>query len=235
MCGLGRVCTLGRLADTAGRVGLRVSPLRVSRGDVLYRSGDLVKAIYMIRSGCVKELDGSSSGHGSVINFALPGESLVLHALNCTPSNTTGLAVESSFICSVPWDGFNRLCAESPRVAAQYIQLLARAGAAARDLSSMIRDKDAYQRVSGFLLNVSRRLQVRGVRGREFRLHMNREDIANYLGLRSETVSRCFTNLSRRRLIKVHAKRIQILRAAELRKIFTGAESFTHKTRTALT
>jgi CRP-like cAMP-binding protein len=47
---------------------------------------------------------------------------------------------------------------------------------------------------------------------------MNRGDIANYLGLRSETVSRCFTKLATREVIKVRAKRIQILHAAELRK-----------------
>ncbi len=235
MCGFDRVCSLGLLAGGIERHGLRVSPMRISRGDVLYRSGDTGKAIYMIRSGCIKELDSSSGGHGAVINFALPGELLILHALDGTLSQTTGLAVEPSFICGVSWDAFKRLCAESPRVASECIRLVAKAGAAARDLSALIRDKDAYQRVCGYLLNVSQRLQVRGVRRREFRLHMNRDDIANYLGLRSETVSRCFSNLARRRLIKVRAKQIQVMRAAELRKIFTGgAQSFARKPRAAL-
>ena len=49
---------------------------------------------------------------------------------------------------------------------------------------------------------------------------MNRDDIADYLGLRSETISRCFTELARRGLIKVRAKRVQILQAAELRSVF---------------
>ena len=75
----------------------------------------------------------------------------------------------------------------------------------------LIRDREAIERVAGFLLNVSGRLQIRGVRGREFRLSMNRDDIAAYLGLRSETVSRCFTELGRRGWIKVRAKRVQIL------------------------
>jgi CRP/FNR family transcriptional regulator len=97
------------------------------------------------------------------------------------------------------------------------------AGSAARDSVTLIRDKEAHERVAGFLLNVFARLQARGVRGRESLLGMNRDDIANYLGLRSETVSRCFTELARRQLIKVRAKRVQILQIAELRRVFYGA------------
>ena len=87
----------------------------------------------------------------------------------------------------------------------------------------MIRDKEAYQRVAGFLLNLLTRMQIRGVRAREFRLGMNRDDIANYLGMRSETVSRCFTQLARRQLIKVNAKRVHILQMNELRRVYVGA------------
>jgi CRP/FNR family transcriptional regulator len=105
----------------------------------------------------------------------------------------------------------------------EFIRLLARAGTVARELLTLIRDKEAQQRVAGFLLSVSSRLQVRGLRGGEFRLGMNREEIANYLGLRSETVSRCFTELARREIIKVRAKRVQILQPTALRKTFLGA------------
>jgi len=51
---------------------------------------------------------------------------------------------------------------------------------------------------------------------------MNRDDIASYLGVRSETVSRSFTELSRRRLIRVRAKRVQITKPAELRGVCDG-------------
>ena len=225
LCGLFRICFPGRVASaTEERLnGLHIRRMRVPRGKALYRSGDKVESFYMIRSGCIKELDDSSGRHGTLINFGLPGEMLSLQSLGNAFSNTTSIAVEPSFICVVPWAAFNQLCAESPRVAAEFIRLIAKAGTAARDLLCLIRDKEALERVSGFLLNVSARLQASGSRGREFRLAMNRDDIANYLGLRSETVSRCFTELARRQLIKVQAKRVHILHAADLRKVFLNA------------
>jgi CRP/FNR family transcriptional regulator, anaerobic regulatory protein len=77
--------------------------MRVPRGKALYRSGDKVESFYMIRSGCIKELDESSGRRTAMlINFALPGEMLSLQSLGCAFSNTTSIAVEPSFICRGP-------------------------------------------------------------------------------------------------------------------------------------
>jgi len=180
LCGLWRICFPGRVASTTERRfgGLSIRRMRVPRGKALYRSGDKVESFYMIRSGCIKELDESSGRRAMLINFALPGEMLSLQSLGCAFSNTTSIAVEPSFICVVQWGAFNQLCADTPRIATELIRLIAKAGTAARDLLTLIRDKEALERVSGFLLNVSGRLQVSGSRGREFRLAMNRDDIA---------------------------------------------------------
>lgn len=224
-CGLWRVCFPGLVASAAERRmnGLRIRRIRVPGGRALYRCGDKVESFYMIRSGCIKEMDDSTGQQGAVVNFALPGEMLSLECIGHAFSNTTSVAVEASFICVVPWDAFSKLGMESSRVAAELIRLIAKAGMAARELLTLIRDKEALARVSGFLLNVSARLQTRGVRGGEFRLAMNRDDIANYLGMRSETVSRCFSELAQRDLIRVRAKRVQILNSAELRKVYHNA------------
>lgn len=220
-CGLWRICFPGRATASTGRPArrVRIRKLRFASGKALYRHGDEVESFYMIRSGCIKEIDESAHGRSSVINFVLPGEMLSLQSLGKARAATTSIAVVPSFVCCVPWAGFNRLCADSPRVANEFMRLIARTGAQARELLTLIRDRDAIERVAGFLLNLSGRLQVRGVRGREFRLSMNRDDIAGYLGLRSETVSRCFTELGRRGLIAVHAKRVQLVQPAELRRV----------------
>jgi CRP/FNR family transcriptional regulator len=147
---------------------------------------------------------------------------LSLQCLGVPVSKTTGVAVEPSFICAVPLGAFSQMCATSVAATIELTRLIAKAGAAARDSLTLIRDKEAHERVAGFLLNVCGRLQLRGAHGRELRLGMNRDDIADYLGLRSETVSRCFSELARRQLIKVRAKRVEIVQIAELRRVFHG-------------
>ena len=127
----------------------------------------------MIRSGCIKETQDSTCHRSTVINFALAGEMLSLHNPDDQVSSTTSVAVEASFICAVHWGSFNELCAASPGIAAEFIRLVVKAGAQARELLTLIRDKEALERIAGFLLNLSDRLQLRGVQGREFRLGMN--------------------------------------------------------------
>ena len=223
-CGLWGICFPGRVASDvrAPAKGLGIRRMRLPRGKVLYRAGEKVECFYMIRSGCIKETQDSTCHRSTVINFALAGEMLSLHNPDDQVSSTTSVAVEASFICAGHWGSFNELCAASPGIAAEFIRLVVKAGAQARELLTLIRDKEALERIAGFLLNLSDRLQLRGVQGREFRLGMNRDDIASYLGVRSETVSRSFTELSRRRLIRVRAKRVQITKPAELRGVCDG-------------
>ena len=224
MCGLHRVCFLARIARGSGQStnALRIRRTRIANGHALYRAGDRIESLYMVRSGCIKEIDGADSAHDSIANFCLPGELLTLQSADASCSRTTCLAVESSFICAFPWRMVEHACAAAPDVVGELIKLITKSGAATRELLTMIRNKDALQRVAGFSLNMCARLPSRGLQGREFWLGMSREDIAQYLGLRSETVSRCFSELARRGLVGVHAKRIRVLAPAELRNLFLG-------------
>ena len=64
---------------------------------------------------------------------------------------------------------------------------------AARDLLFTVSQRTATERLAGFLLSLSRRNARRGEDAREIVLPMTRADIADFLGLTIETVSRTFT------------------------------------------
>lgn len=217
LCGLYRLCLFGRVA------GLRIRRVRINRGVPLFRHGERVDALFMIRSGCLKEVESSTGPHGTIVDFAMAGEILSLQSLECTPSRTTAITVEPSFVCVVPWNLSNQSRVIAPRVVGEFIELIAKAALKSREALALVRDREASQRVAGFLLNMWARTQVHSGRAREFRLGMNRDDIANYLGVRSETVSRCLSELARQQLIRVKAKRVQILQASELHRIYAGA------------
>ena len=223
MCGLHRICFAARVASGSDRNAnaVRIRRSRISIGNALYRAGDRIESLYMVRSGCIKELDADTD-HDSIANFCLPGELLTLQSAGPICSRTTCLAVEASFICAVPWRIVEEACAAAPKVATDLINLITKAGVATRDLLTLIRSKGALQRVAGFCLNMCARVQRHGHPAGEFRFGMNREEIAQYLGLRSETVSRCFSELARRELISVRAKRVRVLAPAELRSVFLG-------------
>jgi CRP/FNR family transcriptional regulator, anaerobic regulatory protein len=64
--------------------------------------------------------------------------------------------------------------------------------------------------LAAFILSVYNRLDKRGIASVDFRLSMSRSDIASYLGLASETVSRILMKLQKLGMIKIRNKQVQI-------------------------
>lgn len=223
-CGLQRLCFPGRVA-AEDRQRLNVLSIRhgcLAPGEWLYRPGERVRSLYTLRSGCIKEVGLAAGGNEPVLNFCLPGEVLGLQHAGAECFSSGSIAVENTCYCEVPWQAFRRLCAQSPQVGSELVSLVARAAQASQELIGLLRGRDAFKQLSGFLLNLSSRLRARGLQALEFKLGMSRADIADYLGLTSETVSRCFSELARRGLISVRAKRVQLLQLAELQRVFIG-------------
>lgn len=70
--------------------------------------------------------------------------------------------------------------------------------------------KGVEQKLAIFLLAISQRMKARGFSETEFNLSMSRSDIANFLGIAAETVSREFTQLQKDGVIQVDRRQVQI-------------------------
>jgi CRP/FNR family transcriptional regulator len=62
------------------------------------------------------------------------------------------------------------------------------------------------EKLAMFLIGISIRMQELGYSGKEFNLSMSRDDIANFLGVASETVSREFTQLQKEGVLQVNRR-----------------------------
>jgi CRP/FNR family transcriptional regulator, anaerobic regulatory protein len=80
----------------------------------------------------------------------------------------------------------------------------------------LLSKKTAEQRLATFLIRLSERFRIRGYSRTRFRLSMSRNEIANYLGLAIETVSRIFTRFQKGGLIQAEGKEIDILDLQQL-------------------
>ena len=83
----------------------------------------------------------------------------------------------------------------------------------------MLGKMSAEEKIATFLLSISRRMEERHWKATEFVLSMPRQDIANYLGLAVETVSRLFAHYQDAGIIKVDRRRISILDLQRLNEI----------------
>jgi len=75
----------------------------------------------------------------------------------------------------------------------------------------LLSQKHAEERVANFLMDLSARIQRRGYAADFIYLAMSRNEIANYLGLAVETISRVFSRLQKAKIISVNGRAVEIV------------------------
>lgn len=199
------------------KVTQRSRPLQ--RGDFVFEAGESFKAIYAVRSGIIKQYQDTDSGEERVLGFYLPGELLGLDAIHSGHHHCSALAMETSSVCAFPYARFEELCTRIQGLYQQMYRLMSREISTDNELLLMLKNKSAEERVAGFLLNLSGRYQRLGYSDTEFKLSMSREEIGNYLGLTTETVSRFLSKLQRDHIIETSRRFITIKDKTRLRQI----------------
>ena len=156
-------------------------------GECIFREGDRFEAIAAVRAGTVKTRTIDRDRREHVLGFHLPGEVIGLDAIDGERYPCDAVALDTVMLCRFSFPKISVLATRVPGLQRQLFRLLSRDIGRATLLAG---DWSADQRMAAFLIGVSRRLAARGFSLRRFQLTMPRTDIANYLRLAPETVSR---------------------------------------------
>ncbi len=191
----------------------------VHSGDLLFKEGSENRGIYAVRSGSVKTFAMTESGEEQVLGFHLPGEIVGLAGLDQSVHNCSSKALETSSICEMPLDDLEEICLQIPSLQKQLLKLISREISQDHKMLLLLAKKNSDQRVATFLLSLSGRFKLRGLSSDSFILSMSRQDIANYLGLAVETVSRILTKFSEDNIVEVTRRSIQIVNHDRLLEI----------------
>ena len=126
-------------------------------------------------------------------------------------------------LCRFPRRRLEALLVEIPHLEQRLLAMASHELAAAQDQMVLLGRKSARERVVSFILMLSNSAMRHGRPGDPVFLPMSRSDIADYLGLTTETVSRTFTSLKKQGLIELlDDKRIRLSRMSALREIAEG-------------
>lgn len=172
----------------------------------LFIHGDEQRYIYYVHSGCLRLYKTLGNGRRRVIGFSFAGDFIGFGIGSEFPYNAQSIG--RSEVRCLPRGTFHKLALEIPRFAFRLYEATTLELAAAHDLALTIGQRNSTAAVASFLLWLSRRNERRGVAPTTISLPMPRTDIADYLGLTGETVSRTFTRLRVGGLIRVTRKRL---------------------------
>ena len=220
-CSLFSLCFTHELpADELGVLESSTKPDQAVKRDAhLFHAGQSMKSVRVVRSGSIKSYQISPDGEEVVSGFFLPGEVIGLDALANETHPSFAVALEDSQTCDIPLPDFLKMLRDSPKLNEVMLRLLSEEMVETRELLLVVGRLDAQTRVALFLLSLSRRLARRRQNPDQFKLSMDRRDIANYLGITIETVSRTLSKFQRNGIIEVHGKQIRILNRQALESI----------------
>ena len=155
--------------------------------------GESAESLFNITGGAVKLYKLLPDGRRQITGFLFQGDFLGI-ALNQEYAYSAE-AVSDVTLCRFPRVRFEALLDEFPKLEKQLLEVASNELAQAQDQMLLLGRKMALEKVASFLLYVSERARQRGDAPSPISLPMSRADIADYLGLTMETVSRTFTNL----------------------------------------
>jgi CRP/FNR family transcriptional regulator len=177
-------------------------------GEHVFREGDPFDAIAAVRAGTVKTYVIDRDGREHVLGFHLPGEVIGLDAIDGDHYPCNAVALDTVMLCRFSFPKIAVLATRLPGLQKQLFRLLSRDIGRAALLAG---DWSADQRMAAFLVGLSRRLAARGFSPTRFQLTMARTDIANYLRLAPETVSRVLKRFQQDGLLAVERREVELV------------------------
>lgn len=195
---------------------LRPEPVRLEPGERLFALGDEQQDLHVVRSGALKTRRVGVHGEELVLDFHFAGELLGHGILSGRPQRCEAVALTEAEVCRFPMSAVEEAMRESLELQRAMLGRIGRSIAHDQDHAVLLGRPLAQERLAGFLRELQRRQQARCESTRHIQLPMGRADIASYLGLVIETVSRAFTRLQEEQALKVSGRRVQVLDSKRL-------------------
>lgn len=184
----------------------------MQRGDRLFNAGENQRAVYVASQGSFKTSVVNEGGEEQTIAFYLPGELIGLDGLGAGEHRCDAVALEPSLVCEVPMASLERLSQKIPGLQWQLLRNIGKSMDQDQDHLAMMGRKQAQDRLAMFLHGLSERQRALGRPSEVLLLSMGRADIASYLGLVIETVSRGLSQMQDQGLIQVQGREIRLLK-----------------------
>ena len=178
------------------------------RGQLLFRVNSNFNSLFIVRSGSFKTTISTNDGREQVTGFYFPGEFIGLDAIYQQSYQSNAKALESSTFCELPYDKLKEMGKNMPQLQLQLLSRISKELSSDKSLLLLLGKKYADEKLATYLLYMSTSFRKRGFSATNFQLSMSRGDIANYVGLAVETISRLFSLFQKDGLIDIRGKSI---------------------------
>lgn len=196
-------------------LGMEVQDIEGRQGDVLYRMKEPARYAYTLRNGAVKLVSSLESGQDVIVRLLHHGDLLGFEGMQGEHHRHSAIVLAPSQLCRLDLAELQRLSERLPKVRAAILQRWQDALQKSEERIIELGAKRAEARLATFLLQWARLYpQLRSLP-----FPLTRTDIAAFLGLSTEHVSRIMADFKRKALIQEQGSQLEILKPKSLAHI----------------
>ena len=185
------------------------------RGATIYYSGEPSDHWYFVAAGIAARSAGLSDGRRQIVELLLPGDFFGFSSAGVHHSAVEAVTDQTTIV-RYPRRNVEALAESNPKLANQLRQLAFEAIRRLDDRVVTVGRMNAVEKVGAFLIEMAERAPHD--LGDRIALPLSRYEIADYLGLSMETVSRSISELRRQEAISLHGPhRVKVLNPQALR------------------
>ncbi|MFL1404143.1 fumarate/nitrate reduction transcriptional regulator Fnr [Marinobacter sp. M1N3S26] len=223
-CSLSNLCLplaldsseMNRLDDVVNRDHI------INRGEQVFTQNAPFRSCFAVKSGAIKTSVVTESGEEQITGFFMPGDLVGLDSMSDDTHASSAKALERTSVCEIPVDQLEKLVHIMPGLQHHILHLMSQEIRNSHQLSVLLSKNTAEERIAALLLSLSTRFHRRKLSPTHFNLPMARNDIANFLGLAVETVSRVFTRFQNQGLIRARGRDIELVNIEALQAMALG-------------
>lgn len=198
-------------------------------GDALFHQGDEFSGLYRLVSGLVGIRIVDEGGNLSLLSFAKAGDIVGYCPLLLGGTHpTSAVVLQTSRIACIEPAASRSLVREAPVVATTLLRQSTRDLATLQQKHIRMLTQEAHARLAGLLLSLVEDGRAEGEHC-SFVLPVSRQDVAHFIGIRAETLSRAIRQLRDLGIAKLNGREVDIPSLSRLRRLADPeAESFAY-------
>jgi len=198
---------------------LVIHRIKIKRGSHLKRLNNGHQSLNIIRTGYFKTVLSTHDGRDQVLGFHMSGDSIGLAGELNDLHSCKVTALEDSTVCVIPFTHIESVANSANKLHSHIRHLFSVEINRENSVMLFLGSMNSQERVATFLLQLSESYGERGFSPLDLNLKMSRYDIASYLGLKHETVSRTLARFIKSKLIHLHLRELKIINLVALNSL----------------
>lgn len=184
------------------------SHIMIEKNQIVYETGATFQNLYTVHSGMFKSTYLTHQGEERIVDVFIPGQVMGFDGIHEGKYKTTVKAVSSGSYCVIPFYPLQELSMKHRDIQNRVMKMMSE-----KIIQYEIThtEYNAQQKLVSFVKDVSDLYYSRGFSANQFPFQISQRDLANYLGLAEETLSRVFKKLKKNEILSLSNHQITII------------------------